>query len=124
MNFNKCFEIEMYLASLWLQSSLNFPIFLSYGYNISKIQSLFLVYVIIYYYDANLYIIDRYYYTSPKLISLYHNLHLNININLFIHMYVQIERTLGKNLMKMRDTTADELYSQLSANKMLVCTYT
>jgi hypothetical protein len=34
--------------------------------------------------------------------------------------YVQIERTLGKNLMKMRDTTADELYSQLSANKMLV----
>ena len=39
-------------------------------------------------------------------------------------MYVQIERTLGKNLMKMRDTTADELYSQLSANKMLVCTHT
>ena len=37
-----------------------------------------------------------------------------------IYTYVQIERTLGKNLMKMRDTTADELYSQLSANKMLV----
>jgi hypothetical protein len=34
--------------------------------------------------------------------------------------FAQIERTLGKNLMKMRDTTADELYSQLSANKMLV----